>query len=45
MKDTVTNEEKEVLIAKAIKEEIHRLNELKNDKIVKKYIDKVQLGV
>lgn len=41
----MTKDEKETLIQKAIKDEIKRLNDLKNDKIVAKYVDKVQLGV
>lgn len=38
---SISKEEKDVLVAKAIKDEIKRLGDAKNDKKVAAYIDKV----
>ena len=42
---SISKAERDELEQKAIKDESKRLTEVKNDKAVAKYVDKVQLGV
>jgi 5'-3' exonuclease len=44
-REGISQEDKKQIVEKAMKDELKRQDYAKNDKMVEKYVDKVQLGV